>query len=305
MKTRMIYNAHSGMADHIKDFLALLDTDRRCELCAARHPEDVRRIAREAADDGIDRLIVAGGDGTIHQAVNGLAPEFGTIELAILPFGTGNDLARSLGLLAEDMALLSQRIFEAPSHAIDVGRISSGGSQLHFINVANGGIGGRVAIDIAQEDKRRWGAMAYWLSSVTRLIDMQVFDIELQIDDSHIVIESAYGVAVANGRFVGGGFAIAPTARLDDGLLDITVIPAMPTVELMAAGLNFTLGRNTPADPIRSYYGRRIDIRAIPDMPFSIDGEAVQRLESTFEVLPQALRVVAGLSPPGLKGGQT
>ena len=305
MKTRLVYNARSGSAGRIKEFVERLPPGCRCELCATQTVDDIRHCAREAIDEGFDRLIVAGGDGTISQVVNAIAPDFPAIELAILPFGTGNDLARALGLFPEDMDVLARRVFEAPSRPIDVGHIANGDHRAYFINCANGGIGGRVALDIASEDKRRWGPMAYWLNSVTRLIDLQVFEVELHLDDESFEIDSAYGIAVANGRHVGGGFAIAPRALLDDGLLDVTVIPALPSIELMAAGLNFTLGGLDDDQRIRSHRARRVRVRANPDLPFSIDGEPTRRLDARFEVLPRALRVVPGPSPTALAEGCT
>ncbi len=302
MKTRLIYNPRSGSAGRLQSFLERLDAGHRCELCATKHPDDIRRCSREAIDEGFDRLIVAGGDGTLNQVVNAIAPDFDAIEIAILPFGTGNDLARAVGILADDIDALCQPVFEAPAVPVDIGRIANGDHCSYFVNVANGGLGGRVAIDIAAEDKRRWGPMAYWLTSVTQLIDMQVFEVELHLDDERLSIDSAYGIAIANGRFVGGGFAIAPDAWLDDGLLDVTIVPALPSIELMAAGLEFTLGGEPDRQRIHSHRARRIRVRSTPDLPFSVDGEATRHIDARFEVVPAALRLVPGPSPSALLG---
>jgi len=86
--------------------------------------------------------------------------------------------------------------------------------------VANGGFGGRVAADLRVDDKQRWGAMAYWMTSVLELTQLTPFDLEIVLDGQRHACGEALGLAIANGRFVGGGFPIAPNATLDDGLLD-------------------------------------------------------------------------------------
>lgn len=298
MRICLIFNPRAGTAERIKDFLLQLTGDQRCELRPTTASGDARRIAREAVTEGFDRIAVAGGDGTVGQVINGIAPHFSEIELAILPFGTGNDLARPLDLLADHMDLACACAYGARIEKIDVIRISA--EKISYcINVANGGLGGRVAVDVDPADKKRWGPMAYWMTSVSQLVDLDCFDVELTLDDDQIQC-STYGVAIANGQFVGGGFPIAPMALLNDGFLDITVVPVLSTLELAGAGINFMLGRNDKSDDVRTYRSRRATIRSVPEMPFSVDGEPTCQFDATFEILPQVLNIVVGDKPTGL-----
>ncbi len=299
MRICLIFNPQAGTAERIKDFLLHLTSDYRCELRPTSREHGASAIASEAAQEGFDRIVVAGGDGSVNEAINGIAPHFDAVELGVLPFGTGNDLARSLGILPEDMEAACRFAFGPHVAAIDVVKVSSDHGKSYCVNAANGGVGGRVSIDVRAEDKQRWGPMAYWMTSLSRLIDLQEFSVSMQLDD-HTMDFTTLGLAVANGRYVGGGFPIAPRALLNDGLLDVTVLPVLPMFELMAAGLNFTLGREHRDARVQHYRARRVRIHAEPDMPFSIDGETVVRMDATFEALPLALRVVVGRDAPGL-----
>ena len=111
------------------------------------------------------------------------------------------------------------------------------------------------------------------------------------------------GVAVANGRFVGGGFPIAPYALLNNGFMDVTTVPVLPTIELMAAGMNFLLTRDHRNDRVRTYRVKRLHLVSEPPMPFSVDGEPIRPFDATFEVMPAALRIVTGVAPPALLRG--
>lgn len=300
MKTCLIFNPQAGTAARIKDFLLHLTGNQRCELRPTSLERGAAEIAREAVKEGFDRLLVAGGDGTVSQAVNGIAPDFDAVELAVLPFGTGNDLARSLGVGADVIDHACEAAFESRVEPIDVIRVDSDGTTSWCVNVAHGGLGGRVAADVQAADKQRWGSLAYWMTSVSRMIDLHEYQVHLDLDDRQIETRTV-GVAIANGRYVGGGFPISPRAVLNDGLLDITTVPVLPTVELMAAGLNFTLGRDQHEDRVRHYRSRRVHLTSVPSMSFSIDGEVVRPLDATFEVVPRALRVVVGENPVGLQ----
>lgn len=304
MRVCLIFNPRAGTADRIKDLLLQLTGDHRCELRATTQPGDARRVAGEAVEEGVERIIAAGGDGTISEVVNGIAPHFSSVELAILPFGTGNDLARSIGIRPDQLESACRGAFGDRVEQVDVVRVVAQESTSYFANVANGGFGGRVAADVQWADKQRWGPLAYWMTTVSRLVDLQAYQIEMALDDEVVTMET-YGVAVANGRFVGGGFPIAPRAMLNDGLLDVTTIPVLPPLELMAAGVNFTLGRNHRDDRVRSYRARRVRISSTPDMPFSMDGEPTRQMDATFEVIPKALSLVVGEQAPGLGGEPT
>jgi diacylglycerol kinase (ATP) len=291
-KICLIYNAHAGGEADVQMALHRYAGQLSGEICPAEGPGETRRLARDAVQRGVDRLVIAGGDGTINTVINAIAPRFAETELALLPLGTGNDLARSLGLPVDDLEESARIAFQGTAIPLDLGRVTGGGES-YFVNAASGGVGGTVASDIAAAEKIRWGALAYWRTAITKLTQLSEYEVKLSLDDRTLELP-LYGLVVANGRFVGGGFEIAPRARLNDGQLDVTTIPVLPASELLVAGLNFGLQRFDQATAIKFYRARRIEITSQPAIPFSVDGEPMRTYNATFEVIPGAIRMVAG-----------
>ncbi len=295
MKTIAIVNQKSGIAVRWGSTIERLARQSGCQLIRVDTVNELRDSVWRIVNDDCDRLIIGGGDGSISCALNTLAPEFSRTELAILPLGTGNDLARSLGINTDDCEIAWRQVTESQTVALDVVRVLNG-TETYFMNAANGGLGGKVAADVNSDDKRRWGPFAYWMTAVSWLVELPEFQIQLELDQETVDLKS-HGLAIANGRFIGGGFPIAPTAWLNDGLLDITAIPVLPTLELLAAGLDFRLGRNHREVGVQTYRSRRVRVRGVPEIPFSVDGEPTKTLEAVFEVLPRAVRFAIGDSP--------
>ena len=137
------------------------------------------------------------------------------------------------------------------------------------------------------------------MTAATELGTLPEFDVVLTLDKASIR-SRVFGLAIANGRFVGGGFTIARDAYLDDGFLDVVVVPVLPTMDLLAAGLNYVTGLVGGADSIRTFKARSVSVTSAPPMPFSIDGESKREVEAAFDVIPHALRVVPGPQAPAL-----
>lgn len=293
MQVRFIYNQRAGTAHQVADRVRHLD--KRCEVAATQQPDDIARFTRSAAEDGFDRIIIAGGDGSIHQAIDGLAPHFPAIDIAILPLGTGNDLARSLDIPVDDHEEALELAFTGTSHAIDLVAFE-GAESGYFVNVASGGVGGEIAAEVKSDDKQRWGSFAYWLTAVSKISSLNEFHLQLALDDRCLELD-AYGVTIANGRFLGGGFPIAPSAYLDDGLLDVTVIPAEPFFELMGTGIDIAMAEPREESRQIQFQAATLTVLAEPPMLYSLDGEPARAIEATFKVLPGVLQVVTGEDP--------
>lgn len=271
-----------------------------CEIRSARIAEQTAQLVRQTVEEGFDRLIVAGGDGTLSQVTNALAPDFAGAELAVLPLGTGNDLARALGIPLDDLESAGRIALGGRARPIDVVRVHAASNEAtYFLNVASGGFGGKVASDIQPGDKNRWGPFAYWLTAATELAALETYRVRAELDEITLELD-LYGLGIANGRYVGGGFPIAPLAILDDGLLDVTTIPAIPTSELLLAGLNFTLGGKLSDGLVGSYRTKILTVHATPQMPFSVDGEPLRAIHGRFEVVSRALMIVPGQRPEAL-----
>ncbi len=288
-RTCIILNETAGQATGIKDRLARVVAGHRCEFSAKRDGESVEAHARRVVDEGFERIVVAGGDGTLSHVVNGVAADLGRIELGLIPLGTGNDFARSLELPLDRIDAAIAIAFGEHTRAVDLLRVTDG-KTFYAVNAASGGMAGKVAADVLDVDKAMWGAFAYWLTALSKLIDMRSSRLHLEIDDQPQDLE-VYGVVIANGRYVGGGFPIAPKATMYDGKLSIVVIPVLPALELLSAGLNYTLGRTPTMSQIKTYEATRVRITSEPELHFSIDGEPTREIDATIEIVPGALQM--------------
>lgn len=298
----LVYRRTQASGDAIRQVALHCHPDQRVELLPCSSAEHVAERVQAAVQRGIQRIIVAGGDGTIRDAVHGLGPEFPAVELAVLPLGTGNDLARSLGTRVT-MERAVHIALEGPAVPADVAEISVNDERRSwFVNVANGGFGGEVANRIERAAKQRWGAFAYWMSTFGTLTHAPSYEIELTLDDQEPTQREVSGIAIANGRFLGGGFPVARDARIDDGRLDIVLAPPMEPHEFLRSGMDLAFGRADRNSAIELHRARKVDLRTSSEIPFSVDGDLVDFCHGVFEVRPGALRVVVGPEASGLQG---
>jgi diacylglycerol kinase (ATP) len=293
-KARVICNPTSGGGAYdpreIRDELDGLNLD----WVETRGPEDAIQAAQDWRE-GL--LIVAGGDGTVNDVVNGLGragfPD--GVTLGILPAGTGNDLTATL-CIPEDPELAEDIIRQNRIRTLDVARVRSEGvGERFFINVATGGLGAEISSVNDEELKKRWGKLSYLRASleVARNFDMRELSLYLDGEERRV---KAVNVAVGNCRYTGGGWPATPKANPEDGLLDVVVI------ETLVAGELFDLAPAVLEES--SYLGKEgvLFVRAKeirvetqpPGLEFTVDGEVIGNEPAQFSVLPQTLKVIVG-----------
>lgn len=297
MKSVLLFNSMAGLAPRVKAEVDRLAQDERCRVLSAEQWQEGKTILDALHLQDARRLVIAGGDGTLHRAINLIAPHFTGVEIGVVPCGTGNDFARSIGAREDHLVKLCTDENFGRLTWVDLFRVPKPRMQ-YCLNAATGGLGGEITSQIHEVDKKRWGGFAYWLSSLGKLADLHAFEIELSCDQ-HRLEMPAYGVIVSNGRFIGGGFPISPGAKLDDGMLDVTVIPVLPTLDLLAAGLHFAIGLPEMSAKIQHHRAHKIQIKSSPPMPFSLDGENTAPMEASFEMVTQAIKMVVFDTAPG------
>lgn len=304
MSCFVICNPTTSRAAEVIALLKKNPQQHEFQWCRTQPDLTAQTLARQAVAGGHQRIIVVGGDGTISQVANGVAAHFEEnetlnnaakplVELALIPTGTGNDLARTAGLSHFWLTTALEHAFTAPARPIDLIHVSAETKTMYCINVANGGLGGVVAEDIQEEDKNHWGQMAYWFTCIAKVGDLPIFDIQLDLDDEHLELKTP-GLAIANGRYVAGGFPIAPQAKLDDGLISLSVAPNTTSLDLLSAGFSFVIGRHEAEHRVKTYQARQVRIRSRPPMPFSVDGEPVRSFDASFRILPKTLALAVG-----------
>jgi diacylglycerol kinase (ATP) len=292
-KARVICNPASGGGDYVPDEIRAELKGLEVEWIETDGPDDAIQAAEEW-QEGL--LIVAGGDGTINDVVNGLGrtgfPE--DVTLGILPAGTGNDLAATL-CIPEDPDLAEDVILQNRGRRLDVARVRSEGiGERFFINVATGGLGAEISGVNDEELKKRWGKLSYLRASLEVASNFDVRGLTLYLDGERREVE-AVNVAVGNCRYTGGGWPATPKANPEDGLLDVVVIEKLGAGELLglapAALAEFDY---LDKDGILFARAKDVYVETQPGLEFTADGEVIGDDPAEFSVIPGALKVLVG-----------
>jgi YegS/Rv2252/BmrU family lipid kinase len=264
-------------------------------------PSQAIDISRAAIKEGSELIVGVGGDGTINEIANGFFDGENIINpktvMGIVPSGTGCDFIRSLHI-PTDLKRALQVITQAPSPAIDVGRVkflTQTGSygERYFLNVADFGFGGEVLERMNQVRAKRKAA-SYLKSTLATFLHYKHKRIRLKIDGEEMPQGEYLIGAISNGRIFGKGMKIAPTARLDDALFDIVLVKGMKVWEFLRNIYKLYTGTHLSHPKISFFQGKKIE--AIPEDPeenilIEIDGEQVGKLPATFEIVPQSISV--------------
>ncbi|SDG84983.1 lipid kinase YegS [Pseudomonas flavescens] len=244
---------------------------------------DAQRLVSEALQAGYQTLIAGGGDGTLRDVAEAMAKAGTDASLALLPLGTANDFANAAGIpLAPAEALT---LLDSPAQPINLGEVDG---QL-FLNMATGGFGSNITANTSEELKRVLGGAAYMLTGLTRFAE----------------VRSAFGrfkgpgfewegeflaLGIGNGRQAGGGHVLCPHARIDDGLLDVCIVPAAPDV-VGTLGTLFSGGFKGIEGVSVSARLPWLEIEAPEGLDLNLDGEPREGRSMRFCARSQALRV--------------
>ena len=293
-RARVICNPTSGGGAYDPDELRAEFDGYELDWVETEGPDD----ASEAAEKWCEGLlIVAGGDGTINDVVNGLGkagfPE--GVTLGILPAGTGNDLAATL-CIPDDPDEAEKVVRQGRVRTLDVARVRSDGiGERFFINVATGGLGAEISDANVDELKERWGKLSYLRASFEVAKDFDVKELDLYLDDTLHKVR-AVNVVVGNCRFAGGGWLAAPKANPEDGLLDVVIIEKLGLADLLQlAPSSVARSDYTGKEGVFSARAKEIRVETQPPgLEFTVDGEVVGDEPARFAVVPHALKVIVG-----------
>jgi YegS/Rv2252/BmrU family lipid kinase len=307
VRTLVVVNPRSRNGATRRQF-ASLETRLRDSLGSlevewTRAPRDAARIAREGVRAGIERIVVAGGDGTTSEVVSGLlGAELGDYaEVAPLPLGTGGDLMRTLEIPGQlDRALAE--IAAGSSRKVDAGRVGytdRGGRErtAHFLNVTSFGVSGLITELVNRATKVFGGRVSFLLGTLRGITRYRPEEVRIRVHgevvhDGPLVLGTA-----ANGRFFGGGMRVAPRAEPADGLFDVVVVPGFSKVRLLRELPRIYRGTHLDVPEVSLHRGQRIEAEAAPGRVWvEIDGEPLGTLPASIEVLPAAISV---LGSPG------
>ncbi len=249
---------------------------------------DAQRLVNEALAAGYRTIIAGGGDGTLRDVAEALALAEADASLALLPLGTANDFAHAAGVPLVPLEALA--LLDAPALPIDLGEVDG---QL-FLNMATGGFGSKITANTSEDLKRVLGGAAYFLTGLTRFSDVHAAFGRFSGPD--FAWEGDFlALGIGNGRQAGGGHVLCPQACVNDGLLDICIVPAPQDVvgtlgTLLSGGI---LGLESVSIKARLPW---IEIEAPEGLDLNLDGEPLESKALRFNARPGALRVHL---PPG------
>lgn len=265
---------------------------------------DGQRLASQAAD--YDTVVALGGDGMIHEVANGLMaiPRRERPALAIVPIGSGNDFARTMGVTLDDPEAAVAQIVDGTRRRIDLGRVSSDmGRRVYFVETLSFGLDAAIALDTIDRRAaadRQEGAGLFATSGIKIMGqvrgDASGFPSLVSVDGEPELALNSIVFALQNGPTYGGGFSVCPDAVPDDGMLDVCYnvrTPSMPHLMLLFGLARF--GRHVGSSVVSLRRFRELDVRFTErEPPCQVDGERLTGRAFHVEVVPSALEVVVG-----------
>lgn len=263
-----------------------------------RGPDDARRLTVEALAAGSRLVVAVGGDGTIHEVVNGFfdpqAPADHGAELGILPCGTGGDLIRTLGI-SRNPYHAAERLLKGAPRRFDVGlaRFQAGGREItrYFVNIAEVGLGGAVVERVNRTSKALGGFVSFLAGTLATFATYRPGELTITVDAEPPRTLRAWNVVVGNGRYFGGGMRILPEAQPDDGLFDVMVVGDVPRSALFSNVAAIYRGTHLQARGVEHFRAREVTVEAQEPLLLDLDGELPGQSPVTFRLVPGALGI--------------
>lgn len=301
-RMKVIFNAHAdrGRAWDTASYLqSLIERHGGAEWAATEYPRHATEIARQAAREGFDVVAALGGDGTVHEVINGLlaAPAGRRPLLGVVPVGSGNDFCNNVGL-PRDPEQAMHTLFHGKPRPVDMGRVTDGaGRTEYWDNTLGIGFDATVTIYSYKITRLQGFSMYLWAVIQTIIRNHDAPSMTVETDTEKFEKETLM-LTVCNGPREGGGFHVAPGAVLDDGVLNyamITKVSRPMMFRLIPEVMNGTHGRFRQ---VRLGTCRRLSVSSAKPVTVHADGEIFAGFTSDvtqlkIEVLPQALHVVA------------
>lgn len=294
MSLLLVYNPRAGgnraapLLQRIRERLEA--ADKTVRVVSSSGAADTVPFDAEGIPEGCSGVVAAGGDGTVFGTLNALyrLPASARPPLGVIPIGTGNAFARDLGLAPGDWESAVGLLIAGRTRKIDVGHVRSASAEFHFLNVV--GAGFVVDAGRAAHRLKRIGRSAYTLGALWRIGWLRQHRWHLKVDGKPVEAEGPF-VNVSNTRFTGTRFLIAPRARPDDGLLDLTLIRRVSRTRLLRLFPTVYEGRHVTLPEVHIAQARTIEIDLPAGLPLMADGEFIGTLPARIRCLPSDLDV--------------
>lgn len=292
----IIFNAQAGSGQADKSLPEIKDYLQQCgvayDLKKTGRPKDVQSLVTQTDLEQYSAVIAAGGDGTLFEVVNALMrvrPEH-RLPLGILPVGTGNAFSRELGLKPADWKKAIDIIRQHQPKAVDVGKVQTSDQQFYFINIV--GIGLVVNIGRTTQKIKKLGPVSYSMAALWETLRLQPNPVRISID-GELIEDDLVFVEIANSRYTGTSFKIAPDAKIDDGLLDVVLLKPIARWRILNLFPTIYSGRHVEHPEIETHRGHTITLSTDEPMPLMPDGEFIGQTPATISCEPMALQLLS------------
>ena len=293
MKALLLYNPQAGHGrgkknlPEVESLLTKHGID--FDLYLTDYPEHGIEIVRAADFGNYDCLLAAGGDGTLFEVINGYYKNTSSkkIPLGILPIGTGNAFARDLNLDNSHIEDAIKIIQKKNPRKVDVGYFKTHGQEYYYLNIL--GMGFVADVTETAHKLKLFGNLSYTLGVFYRTIFLKSTNVTLEIDGKTIERESTF-IEISNTRYT-ANFLMAPNAKIDDGLLDITLAGKFSRYRLLQCFPKIFTGEHIYLDEVETFQAKRITIHTDESKVLAPDGELVGITPVEIKCLPQAIEV--------------
>ena len=294
MKILLVYNpfAGHGRAKNRLTYIESLFNKYQIEfdLALTEYPEHGIDITSKADFSKYDGIVAAGGDGTLFEVINGYFKNTSEkqIPIGILPIGTGNAFARDLELKQTQLEEAIEIISNKKIRKVDVGKFITHGEPLYFLNI----IGAGFVVDVNKTAKlfKVFGNFSYTIGVLYRILVLKFSKIELEFDGKTIETDSTF-IEVSNTRYTGADFLMAPSAKIDDGLLDITLVKKISRLRLLKGLTKIFTGEHIRFEEIDTFKTSKIRIEYNQPKILTPDGELLGITPVEIECLKHAIEV--------------
>ncbi|WP_431061007.1 diacylglycerol kinase [Weissella paramesenteroides] len=296
-RARIIYNPTSGREAIRRDLVDILDVYEEAgyetsAFATTPEPNSAMMEAKRAAEAGFDLLVAAGGDGTINEVVNGIAPLDKRPMLAIIPAGTTNDYARALSIPREDPLAAAKVILKGKAAKMDIGQANDS----YFINIAAGGSLSELTYSVPSKLKSMYGYLAYVVKGAEMLTSIKPMDIHVKYDDGEFNGKSAmFFLALTNS--VGGFEQIVPDAKLDDGKFTLLIVKTTKFAEILNLITEVLKGKHVNNPNLIYVKSEKVEVSSTKNdrIMINLDGEYGGDAPVTFINHKQHIKIVANI----------
>lgn len=298
MKLKVIFNpaANLGQAKRHRPAIDQALQDAQIDYCLVEtvRPNHATEEAKLAASQHFSMVVAVGGDGTVHEVINGLLsaePYDAPLPLAILPLGTGNDLS-DMAKLPHTLPQFIKLLREGHTRQIDIGRIDYHGNKRYFGNNCALAMEALITIETNNIANLR-GKLRYFAGLIKGLRKLKPWNIDAHWNGGSYS-GATYLLSICNSPRTGSSFLMSPTAKLDDGLFDIVLIPQLPLTLVLQLLPRFLNGSHLQHPMVRHFRTNALQIESHPSTPIHADGEilATASTKIDYAILPAQLTLM-------------